>query len=54
MGKFNKESLRNSILQEVERLSTKQRHALFSQPPPLSLGDDFNVKKKIGKYFIIR
>ena len=33
-------SLRDTILAEEELVASKRRFGLFSQPPPLAVGDD--------------
>lgn len=40
--------LRTTILAEQEIIAAKRRFALFSQPPPLAIGDDSPYKKEKG------
>jgi hypothetical protein len=43
--------LRSTILADEEIVAAKRRFALFSQPPPLAIGDDspYKQKKRICK-----
>lgn len=41
--------LRTQALQDSDALGSKQRFALFSQPPPLAIGDDAVYRGKIIK-----
>jgi hypothetical protein len=45
--------LREKILADEEIIASKRRFALFSQPPPLAVGDDGAYQKKKGISFIM-
>lgn len=45
--------LRQTALSEVEIVASKSRFGLFSQPPPLAIGDDSIYKTKQGIYLLI-
>jgi hypothetical protein len=40
--------LRHTILSELELTASKSRFGLFSQPPPLAIGDDSRYNKLIS------
>lgn len=42
------EQLRQTMLSEAEMMSSKKRFGLFSQPPPLALGDNGGYNSKTG------
>jgi hypothetical protein len=42
------EHLRQTILSEAEMISSKKRFGLFSQPPPLAVGDNGAYNSKTG------
>lgn len=42
------DELRQTIISETEILATKSRFGLFSQPPPLAIGDEPVFKQKQG------
>ncbi|CAD8149701.1 unnamed protein product [Paramecium octaurelia] len=40
----------DNYIRDLENLSQRERHGLFSQPPPLSVGDQYNDShKRMGK-----
>jgi hypothetical protein len=41
--------LRESILADEELVASKRRFGLFSQPPPIAIGDDSAFPSKIGE-----
>lgn len=43
------EQLRTTSIMDTEQVATKPRFALFSQPPPLAVGDDspYRTKQRI-------
>ena len=43
-------SLRDTILAEEDLVASKRRFALFSQPPPLAVGDDGEYQKLQRKH----
>jgi len=43
--------MRQTILSDLEMTASKQRFALFSQPPPLAIGDDSIFRQKISIFF---
>ena len=46
--------LRQTALSEVEIVATKSRFGLFSQPPPLAIGDGSLFRTKQGSYLFIQ
>lgn len=46
--KLKMDELRHTIISETEILATKSRFGLFSQPPPLAIGDEPVFKQKQG------
>lgn len=46
--------LRQTALSEVEIVAAKSRFGLFSQPPPLAIGDDSLFRTKQGSYLFIQ
>ena len=48
--------LRETILAEQENIASKSRFGLFTQPPPLAVGDDsaYKAKQRIDIFFIFR
>lgn len=42
------EKVRSNILQEEEKVAAKSRFGLFSQPPPLAIGDNSLGRSKQG------
>ena len=47
------EELRQQILIDEERQAKKKRLGLFSQPPPLAIGDDSAYKQIQSNYMFI-
>lgn len=46
--KLKMDELRQTIISDTEILVTKSRFGLFSQPPPLAIGDEPLFKQKQG------
>ena len=42
----DKETLRQQALQDSDIIGEKRRFGLFSQPPPIAIGDNGNFKNK--------
>ncbi len=45
----DKNELRNTIMTEEDLIASKRRFGLFSQAPPLAVGDDGQYKDKKRK-----
>lgn len=47
-------TLRDTILAEEEIVASKRRFGLFSQPPPLAVGDDSSFRASSRTFSIIQ
>lgn len=48
------ERIRSTMLSEAELMSSRKRFGLFSQPPPIALGDNSLYPSKTGSYNLIQ